>query len=295
MSGNELGAFLRARRERIRPVEVDMPTSGRRRVPGLRREEVAMLAGVSTDYYTKLEQGHGSGVSASILDAIADALRLDATERAHLHRLARPVTPGRRSRLPTLSTARPGLRRLLDLMKDVPAVIVGPAFEQLAWNPLADALFDLSTMQQSGRSFPRQLFLDPASRTLYPDWLEVATEVVTYIRFSSGLDPDIRSIVGELSVKSPQFRSLWAQQTVRDKTYGRKLLNHPIVGTLELNFETFRLPGDSRRALMTYTTEPNSPAEERLRLLASWTARPEGPASEQTNSNSSTSPDPHTE
>ncbi|GAB3573203.1 helix-turn-helix transcriptional regulator [Amycolatopsis endophytica] len=275
MSGNEFGAFLRARRDRLRPTEVDLPTAGRRRVPGLRREEVAILAGVSVDYYSKLEQGHVAGASAEILDAVADALRLDPTERAHLHRLARPVAPHRRTRTSSSVTARPGLRRLLDLMADVPAVIVGPSFSQLAWNHLADALFGLSALERAGRTFPQHLFLDPAARTLYPDWPDVATEAVDYIRFSAGLDPDdpeIRAVVGELSVKSPEFRTLWNRQTVRDKTFGRKRLQHGLVGPLELSFETFSLPGESRRALITYTTEPGSPSEERLRLLASWTA-----------------------
>ncbi|MET8556641.1 helix-turn-helix transcriptional regulator [Streptomyces sp. NPDC004959] len=279
MTGNEFSAFLRARRDRIRPTEVGLPTAGRRRVPGLRREEVAILAGVSVDYYSKLEQGHVAGASAEILDAVADALRLDSTERAHLHRLARPVTPRRRTRTRASSsaTARPGLRRLLDLMADVPAVIVGPSFNQLAWNNLADALFDLSALEWAGRTFPQHLFLDPAARALYQDWPDVASEAVDYIRFSAGLDPDdpeIRAVVGELSVKSPEFRTLWNRQTVRDKTFGRKRLQHGLVGPLELSFETFRLPGDSRRALITYTTEPGSPSEERLRLLASWRAEP---------------------
>ncbi|MFC9429520.1 helix-turn-helix transcriptional regulator [Streptomyces sp. NPDC056987] len=273
MSSSELSEFLRARRGRIQPADVGLPTYGRRRVPGLRREEVALLAGVSTDYYTKLEQGHGSGVSDSVLDAVADVLRLDPTERAHLRRLVRPAGP-RRARRPA-APVRPGLLRLLDLMPDIPAVLVGPSFNPLAWNSLADALFDITDADRTGTGYAKQIFLDPAARLMYPEWESVATEVVGYLRFNAGRDPDdttIGALVGELSIKSPEFRSLWSRQTVRDKTHGRKLIHHHAVGTLELDYEAFRLPEDNRQALMTYTPEAGSASEDRLRLLASWAA-----------------------
>ncbi|MFE0419838.1 helix-turn-helix transcriptional regulator [Streptomyces tendae] len=276
MEKNELGPFLRTRRGRMSPADVGLPSHGRRRVPGLRREEVAILAGVSTDYYTKLEQGHATGVSDAVLHAIADVLALDSTERAHLRRLAHPAAGGRGpGPRRTLAPVREGLRRLLDMLTDVPAVIVGPSFNALAWNNLADALFDIEAAEESGLHYARQMFLDPAARTFYPQWEHVATEVVGYLRYNAGHDPDnqeLNALIGELSVKSPEFRTLWGRQTVRDKTHGRKLIHHPSVGDLTLAFETFRLAEDTRQALITYTADAGSPSEERLRLLASWSA-----------------------
>jgi transcriptional regulator with XRE-family HTH domain len=272
--GSELGDFLRARRDLIQPGDVGLPTHGLRRVPGLRREEVAILAGVSTDYYIKLEQGHSTGVSDAVLDAVARVLRLDATERAHVRRLARPRGPGP-ARPRQDADVRPSLQRLLDLLHDVPAVIVGSRFNQLAWNDLADALFDISAAEATGLVYTKQIFLDPQARITYPDWEAVAMETVGYLRLNAGRDPQdtaLADLVAELSAESPPFRLMWSQQTVRDKTHGRKRIHHHLVGELDLRFETFRLPEDAGQALITYIAEPDSATQDRLRLLSSWAA-----------------------
>lgn len=275
---NDLGDFLRVRRDSIQPADVGLPTHGLRRVPGLRREEVAILAGVSTDYYVKLEQGRSAGASNSVLDAIANVLRLNTTERAHLRHLVRPVvTTGFAGQKIVPPRVRHSILRLVESIPDVPAVVIGATFNQLAWNGLADALFGIAAMEEAGTTSVHQIFLDPAARVMYPDWSTVATEVVGYLRFNAGRDPDdsaLRMLVAELSVKSYEFHSMWKQQTVRDKTFGRKLVHHPVAGTLDLNFETFRLPDDGSHSLITYTADAGSPTAEQLRLLASWVAPP---------------------
>ncbi|MFG6502287.1 helix-turn-helix transcriptional regulator [Microbacterium sp. P05] len=277
MSDNELGDFLTNRRATILPADVGLPGQGRRRVPGLRREEVAILAGVSPDYYAKLEQGHGAGASPTVLDAISDVLGLNQTEREHLYHLAKPPPARNESpRLSRLSTVRSGLIQLLDAIPDVPAVLMGPAFEQLAWNKLADALFDIQSMEDAGLSAAQQIFLDPAARTFYPKWDAIASEVVGYLRFNAGRTPDAPALlatVGELSVKSPDFRAMWSRHTVREKTSGSKQIEHPLLGSLELSYETFRLPENERMALITYTAEPGSASAEKLKLLGSWSVK----------------------
>jgi transcriptional regulator with XRE-family HTH domain len=270
---DDFGEFLRSRRDLIRPSDLGLPTHGRRRVPGLKRDEVAVLAGVSTDYYTKLEQGQFTGVSESVLDSISEVLRLNASERKHLHRLARPAR--RALTTPAAPAPRRELLQLLDVMRDVPAVLVGTSYEPLAWNELGDALFGLTALSETGRSFAHHVFLNSEARITYPQWRTVALEVVGTLRFNAGRDPDdenIRAVVGELSVKSAEFRQMWNEHTVREKTFGRKVVAHPVVGMLELAFETFRPSSDERVTLTTYTAEPGSPSDERLRVLASWVA-----------------------
>jgi transcriptional regulator with XRE-family HTH domain len=267
---DDLGQFLRAKRALISPDEAGVTTYGRRRVPGLRREEVAQLAGVSTDYYVKLEQGRSAGVSDAVLDAICMVLRLDEGERQYLRNLLRPA-PGRAAA--RTRQVRPGLRRLMESMPDVPAVIVGTAMNYLAWNDLGDALHDAAAAQQGGRTGAHQVFLDPSARDRYPGWAAAAQDMVGYLRFNAGRDPNdaaVAAVVGELAVKSKEFRTLWAQHAVRDKTHGRKRINHPAVGALDLSFEFLRLPDNDNQVLVTYTAEAGSPSEERLRLLASW-------------------------
>lgn len=273
MRPDDLGQFLRAKRALIRPGEAGVPTYGRRRVPGLRREEVAQLAGVSTDYYIKLEQGRTNGVSDSVLDAIADALRLDDTEREYLRNLVRPVAgePPRADSPPV----RPGLLRLLESMPDVPALVVGPSLHYLAWNDLGDALLDASAAARAGRSAAHQVFLGPNARDLHLDWTGTTRDLVGYLRFSAGRDPNdtaVAAVVAELAARSDEFRTLWAQHAVRDKAPGRRRFNHPAVGTLDLAYEFLRLPEHENQVLVTYTAEAGSPTEERLRLLASWAA-----------------------
>ncbi|MCX5012091.1 helix-turn-helix transcriptional regulator [Streptomyces sp. NBC_00555] len=272
----ELGEFLRSRRARLRPEDVGLPDYGRhRRVPGLRREELALLAGVSVAYYTRLEQGSGHNVSAEVLDAIARALRLDGTERAHLTHLARPQARRRRqSHRP--QQVRPELRTLMDAMEGVPAYLVGRRQDVLGWNRLAAAVFgDFGALPVQERNLVRLVFLDPATAELYAEWECRACEVVSNLRMYAGQHPDdeqLTALVGELSVKNEEFRRLWAAHTVADKTHGVKKLRHPLVGELDLYFERLELPDDPAQFLVTFHAAPGSPSEDALRLLSSWSA-----------------------
>ena len=273
---DDLGQFLRAKRALIRPEDTGVVTYGRRRVPGLRREEVAQLAGVSTDYYVKLEQGRSTGVSDAVLDAIADVLRLDDTEREYLRNLIRSTSGNAPQHDPhSWSQVRPGLLRLLDSMPDVPALVVGPSLNYLAWNDLGDALLDASTAARAGRTAAHQVFLDPHARDLHVDWTGTTQDLVGYLRFSAGRDPNdaaVAAVVKELTARSAEFRTLWARHAVRDKAPGRRRFNHPAVGTLDLAYEFLRLPEHENQVLVTYTADAGSPTEERLRLLAHWSA-----------------------
>jgi transcriptional regulator with XRE-family HTH domain len=282
---SDIGAFLRTRRAGIRPEEFGLPVLGRRRVPGLRREELAQLAGVSPDYYVRLEQGRGHNVSDSVLTAVARVLRLNDIEREHLINLARSAAVRSRPAGPPRQRVRPGLRVLLDMMQTVPAFVLGRRLDVLAWNPLGDAVNGFSSWPAGQRNVVWRTFLDPRSRTFYRQWETVATETVAFLRLDSGRHPGdarLAALVGELSVASPEFARLWATQRVKDKTSGAKLLHHPIVGDLELAFETLTLPGESDQLLVTYTAAPGSPAYERLQVLASWTAPHAEPAREAT-------------
>ncbi|WP_079191437.1 helix-turn-helix transcriptional regulator [Streptomyces sp. CB00455] len=278
----ELGEFLRSRRARLRPGDVGLPDYGRhRRVPGLRREELAQLAGVSVAYYTRLEQGSGHNVSTEVLDAIAGALRLDGTEREHLTHLARPRTR-RRRQSPRPQQVRPELRTLLDAMEGVPAYLVGRRQDVLGWNRLAAAVFgDFGALPPQERNLVRLVFLDQATAELYADWECRACEVVSNLRMYAGRHPDdeqLSALVGELSVKNEEFRRLWAAHTVADKTHGVKSLRHPLVGRIDLAFETLTLPDDPAQFLVTFHPAPGSPSADALRLLASWSAPRETPA-----------------
>ncbi|KOX17303.1 XRE family transcriptional regulator [Saccharothrix sp. NRRL B-16348] len=275
-----MGEFLRSRRARVRPDDVGLPGGGRRRVPGLRREELALLAGVSVDYYMRLEQGRTPAVSDSVLDAVARVLRLDETERAHLRNLVRPAP----SKRPAPQRIRPGLRRLLDVVDDVPAFVMGRRSDILAWNPLADALYGFGALAPEDRNSARHTFLRPESRTFYRDWPTVAADMVAFLRLDAGRYPDdarLAALVGELSVKDETFRKLWAQHKVQEKTHGTKLVHHPVVGDLDLDYETLQPTGDPDVVLAVYTARVGSPTEDRLKLLASWSAAPSGTPSEQ--------------
>ncbi|MFJ4622633.1 helix-turn-helix domain-containing protein [Streptomyces sp. NPDC088812] len=272
----ELSEFLRTRRARLKPEDVGLRDFGRhRRVPGLRREELAQLAGVSVAYYTRLEQGNGRNVSAEVLDSIARALRLTDAEHAHLTHLAKPKQhkkkPAARAR-----QVRPALRQLLDVMDGVPAYVVGRRAEILAWNRMAAAVFgDWSELTDAERNWARLVFLRPDYRELFVDWEQKAIDIVCALRMDAGCypdDPRLSALVGELSVKSEDFRRLWATHDVKEKSHGVKLLRHPLVGELSLNFEGFRLAGDGEQSMVTYHAEPGSPSAQALRLLASWGA-----------------------
>ncbi|MDR6688331.1 transcriptional regulator with XRE-family HTH domain [Arthrobacter sp. 1088] len=271
----EVGEFLRTRRARLKPEDVGLQSFGRfRRVPGLRREELAQLAGVSVAYYTRLEQGNGRHVSAEILDAIAGALRLSDAEHAHLTHLVKPSRKRKQAeRTPQL---RGTLRSLLDAMGDIPAVLVGRRAEILAWNRMAAAVFgDWAELPAQERNWARQVFLRPEYRELFADWEDKAENVVAQLRMDAGSHPDdprLAALVGELSVKSEVFRRLWATHDVKDRCFGVQRLRHPLVGELDLHVESFHPAGDHEVSLATYHAEPGSLSAEALRLLASWGA-----------------------
>ncbi|MEU5030306.1 helix-turn-helix transcriptional regulator [Streptomyces milbemycinicus] len=272
----ELGEFLRSRRARLRPEELGLPGyGGRRRVPGLRREELAQLAGVSVDHYVRLEQGRTLHFSEAVLDAVARALRLDAVEREHLYRLARPWSEADRTEAADLpQRVRPGLRRLLDSMTDVPAYIVGRNTDVLAWNHLAAALItDFGALPPAERNLARLVFLDEGMRNLYADWPGKASDVAAYLRLDAARHPDdpgTTALLDELSAAGPEFREAWAEHRLKDKTHGRYVYRHPVVGELDLGFETLRLPDDPDQALIAHTVEEGSPSETALRLLTAW-------------------------
>ncbi|MGW0854136.1 helix-turn-helix domain-containing protein [Streptomyces sp. NPDC002690] len=270
----QLSEFLVSRRARLRPEEAGAVNfGGRRRVPGLRREELALLAGVSVDYYTRLEQGRAPNVSADILDAVAGALRLDADERAHLHNLARPAAvrevPGGPQQV------GPEMRQTLDALDAVPAYIIGRRLDILAWNNLARALIaDFPAIPAAGRNMARLVFLDGTSRDLYPDWEVKARDTVANLRLDAGRhrgDPLLSSLVDELTRGSADFRRLWADHDVRGRTRGRKRFVHPQVGELALDYVAMRAPDDPDLTMMIYSAPPGSEAATAVRLLAELT------------------------
>ncbi|MEU1017441.1 helix-turn-helix transcriptional regulator [Streptomyces sp. NPDC005898] len=270
----ELSEFLRTRRARLQPQDVGLPSFGRhRRVPGLRREELAQLAGVSVAYYTRLEQGNGRNVSGEVLDAIARALRLSDAEHAHLTRLAKPKA-AKKKRATRQQYLRPALSRLLDSLDGVPAYVVGRRTDILGWNTLAAALFgDWGELAPKDRNWARICFLDVRSRELFVDWEHKASDIVSFLRMDAGCypdDPQLSALVGELSVKSEEFRNLWATHDVREKGHGVKRMRHALVGELTLAYETLRLPDDCDQSLVMYHAEPDSASAQGLRLLASW-------------------------
>ncbi|MEV6832382.1 helix-turn-helix transcriptional regulator [Amycolatopsis sp. NPDC051102] len=268
---NSLGEFLRARRAQVGPEELGLPAGGPRRVAGLRREEVAVLAGVSTDYYVRLEQGRERNPSAQVVDALARGLALDEEAAAHLHRLAQPVPP-RRRRARRPAPVSPNLLRLMDGWPGTPAVVLGPCLEVLAHNHLGEALFAGHT--HSG-DLVRLVFLDPDAREFYPDWERVAVNTVGGLRAAAGIDPDdprLIETVGELSVKSADFRRLWARHDIRQKTHETKRFRHRLVGELELSYEALTVNSAPGQQLIVYQAEPGSPSEAALALLGSLAA-----------------------
>lgn len=269
---NPLGQFLRARRELLRPEDVGVSAHGRRRVAGLRREEVAQLAGVSTDYYVRLEQGRERHPSVQVVDALARALALDEEAAAHLHRLALPI-PGRRRRpAPRRDAVSPHLLNMMAAWPHTPAVVLDRCLRVLASNTLGRALFDGHTYRDD---LLRLVFLDPDARDFYPDWDRVAANTVAALRAAVGTDYEDRHLVeavGELSLKSEPFRRLWARHDIRRKRHETKRLRHPVVGELTLHYESFTVNSDPGRQLVVYQAEPGSPSEEALSLLGSYTA-----------------------
>jgi len=278
----EIREFLTSRRGRITPDQAGLPTYGTspRRVPGLRREEVALLAGVSVDYYTRLERGNPGGVSDTVLDALARALQLDDTERAHLFDLARATqTSAPRRRRRVQQRVRPSVQHMLDAMEGLPAFVRNGRLDILGANRLGRALY-AGQFDSPGQppNTARFFFLDPRATSFYADWDRVATDVVAVLRAEAGRDPydrDLSDLVGELSTRSDLFRTLWAAHNVRTHDTGSKRFHHPVVGELTLTFESMELVADPGLTMFVYTAEPGSRSEQALDLLASWAATPD--------------------
>jgi transcriptional regulator with XRE-family HTH domain len=268
----QIREFLSTRRAKISPEQAGLPTYGgnRRRVSGLRREEVALLAGISSEYYTRLERGNATGVSDSVIDAIAHALQLDDAERTHLLALLRTAGTTRPPR------RRPVRQRVLDSMVGTPGFVLNGRLDLLAANDLGFALFSpIYGDPVRPPNNARFLFLDPHATEFFGDWDKVANDTVALLRAEAGRDPydrQLSDLIGELSTRSEEFRGRWAAHHVRIHTTGVKLLHHPVVGDLELAFESFPLAADPSQGLLTYTAEPSSPSQDALRLLASWAA-----------------------
>lgn len=273
---NELGDFLRARRDLVSPAQAGLPSHTSRRVKGLRREEVALLAGVSTDYYTRLEQGRERHPSEQVLGAVARALHLDEPAATHLFRLAQPA---QRAATAPVSTVSPELSRLMDHFLDLPACVVGPALDFLAANPSGRQLFsDFARMDNQ----LRMLFLDPVGRRFYLDWERAARGMVSNLRAQAAPyphDPRIAQVVGELSLRSPAFAGLWARYDVRPCTSDDKPLWHSQVGEMYLHYESFTVASAPGQRLLVYSAEPGTPSADALVLLRTLaddarTARP---------------------
>ncbi|MGK5677883.1 helix-turn-helix transcriptional regulator [Actinoplanes sp. URMC 104] len=280
-NSSEVRAFLTSRRAKVSPEQAGIPAYGSRRVAGLRRGEVAALAGVSVEYYTRLERGNLAGASDGVLDALARALRLDETETEHLHRLARAAGPApararvRRDKAPEI---RPAIRRVLDSMTGVPAFLRNHRFDILAANPLGMALY--APMFTAGPALPvnsmRFTFLDPHAQAFYPEWAQVARSAVAALRVAAARNPhdqQLMNLIGELSMRSEPFRTMWAAQDVYVHRHGTKRLRHPAIGEMDLAFEALELPGgDETLTVLTYAAEPGTPAGDGLELLATWAA-----------------------
>jgi transcriptional regulator with XRE-family HTH domain len=281
---SEIRDFLTTRRAKITPEQAGLSLyGGYRRVAGLRREEVAMLAGVSVDYYTRLERGNLNGVSESVLEALARALQLDDAERAHLFDLARTandtLSTARSRRRPAGRHVRPGVQRILDAMSTAPAYVRNGRLDVLAANQLGRAVFaPLFADSSRPANLARFIFLDPASRDFYVDWNQLAGDTVALLRAEAGRDPYDRALtdlIGELSTRSETFRTWWAAHNVRLHRTGVKHLHHPVVGDLTLAYESMELTADNGLRLNAYSAEPGSPSQDALNLLASWAATPE--------------------
>jgi transcriptional regulator with XRE-family HTH domain len=276
--------FLASRRARITPDQAGLPAyGGNRRVKGLRREEVALLAGVSIDYYIRMERGDLAGASESVLDGVTNALQLDEAEREHLFALARSAGPTstRRTRS-SPTTVRPVVQQVLDAITEAPAWIRNARHDILALNPLARALYSpvlnsavAGATAKRAANTTRFIYLDPAARDFFIDYDRMATDAAAMLRLEAGHNPhdkDLITLVGELSTQSELFRQHWASHNVKFHRTGRKRLRHPAVGELDLNFEAMELPSEPELRLNIYTADPNTPTADGLKLLASWAA-----------------------
>jgi transcriptional regulator with XRE-family HTH domain len=273
---NLIGEYLSARRELVSPEDVGLPDAGRRRVPGLRRSEVALLAGVSADYYVRLEQGRDQHPSEQVLDALARALQLDDDAAAHLHSLARPAAR-RRRRTPRPERVPVGIEQLINSWRETPAYVQGRYMDVLAANAMATAL---APYYVPGENIVRAAFLDPRVRDRYADWEAVTEVTAAGLRALVGPDvddPRLNELVGELSVRSERFRQLWARHDARPKRSGTTRLDHPEVGPLELSVEKLEIPDTDRQTIVVYHAVPGSASAQALALLGSVAARAREP------------------
>ena len=280
----EIKEFLSSRRARLTPEQAGLPVyGGNRRVKGLRREEVALLAGVSVDYYVRMERGHLAGASEGVLEALARALQLDDAERAHLFTLARESDPSPtvRRRAATKGV-RPAIQQVLDAITDAPAWIRNGRHDLLAANPMAQALY--APMLADARrpaNTARFVYLDPASKEFFTDWERAADDIAAILRLEAGRNPHdkaLTELIGELSTRSETFRTRWAAHNVRFHRTGKKKLHHPVVGDLDLDFEAMEFPSDPGLILLVYTAPAGTPTADALKLLASWAATQDQPA-----------------
>jgi transcriptional regulator with XRE-family HTH domain len=271
---DELGAFLKARRAELTPEAVGLPDPGTpRRVPGLRREEVAQLVAISTDYYTRIEQGRIQA-SGPVLDAVARALELDEAQTAYLLSLAGRTSDRPRRRAP--QKLHPQMRRLLDQLTDSPALVLGRYLEVLGWNDMAAALIhDFGAVPEGRRNYIRLIFTDPRVQALFPDWETVGRRCVASLRLEAVQfpdDPKLAQLVGELSLKHSDFREWWAARIVQSADTGTKTFRHPVAGDIPLDWQTLACPADPEQHLTVYSAEPGTPAHQALRFLSSWAA-----------------------
>jgi transcriptional regulator with XRE-family HTH domain len=273
----ELREFLRSRRARLEPPDVGLPWRiGSRRVAGLRREELALAAGVSVDYYTRLEQGRAKNVSDQVLNALAGVLRLDDLERAHFRDLARPTDNFRASgTAPAASPkASASTRAMVEALDPTPALLHGPMLEILAINRMGAILFDdFDSMPRRERNLARWTFLNPRAREVYVKWEVVAAQMVAILRRAAGVrgdSPALNELIGELSVASPQFARWWADHAVFQHTHGPKTLHHGLVGDLEVQYQSLILPQEPDQYVVVYTALPGSPTAEKLAVLSNW-------------------------
>jgi len=278
---NDIREFLTTRRARLTPDQAGLPDfGGRRRVPGLRREEVALIAGMSIEYYVRLERGNATGVSEAVLEGISRALQLDDAERSHLYDLVRAANQGahpRRQRgRAKAQQVRPGVRQLLDAMENVPTFVQNGRLDIIAINRLGYAVFsEMYVQPQRPANFGRFVFLDPRAQAFYRDWDDAAYQTVALLRTEAGRAPHDRALtdlVGQLSTRSDAFRTLWASHDVREHRTGIKIIHHPVVGDLDLSYEAMDLTSDRGLLLLAYTAAPGSPSDDALRVLMSWAA-----------------------
>jgi transcriptional regulator with XRE-family HTH domain len=279
-AANELAQFLSSRRAKVTPEQAGLPSYGQRRVPGLRREEVASLAGVSVDYYKRMERGNATGASDAVLEALADALHLDEAERSHLLDLARAASPAptRRPRRSAQTRVRSVVQQILDSIS-APATVSNMRCDYLAANQLGRALYaPLFESREQPPNSARFTFLDSAAQDFFIDWEKAARDLVATLRSMAGRNPYDRALtdlVGELSTRSEAFRTWWAAHNVRHHQTGTKRLHHPVVGDLTLSYEVLEVAADTELRLAIFTAEPGSRSEDALNLLDSWSATPD--------------------